>query len=256
MNTRFTLITPPEVVYRISRSLDPCKLPTWEQLLAAERGRYDDSRDVFRVLYASTSAVGAVTEVLADLRPRYDRICEIAMIQDDGDEHDSVEWHLIEIARDAMRARLNFRYLSEIAIVDRSASFVDLGTGASRSHVEQRLGLQRLKIGDFTGRDRTISRSAARIIFDGRHAGLVAPSAEHPREQTVAIFETGYRSDELRARLKVISIVQPDSAHSAFRTAVDMLLERPKFSPLVLAEDIHESAYREARFDEVPPLSA
>jgi hypothetical protein len=154
----FKLTTTPEFVYRVSRSLDPCELPTWEHLLAAERGRYDDCDDVFRVLYASTSPVGAMTEVLADLRPRYDRISEIAMIEDDEIQPHDAEMDMQLIAYNAMQARLNFRYLSEIAVVDRSASFVDLGAGVSRSRIEQHLGCQRMKIGDFTGHNRTISR--------------------------------------------------------------------------------------------------
>jgi hypothetical protein len=234
----FKVVTPPERVYRLARSLDPCKLPAWKHLLAAERGRYDDYRNVFRVLYTSTSAAGAITEVLADLRPRYDRIAEIAMIEDDDVEPYDAETYMGAIAWRAMRARLDSRYLSEIAIVDRYASFVDLGAGASRSRIELRLGVAHLKMGDFTGRHRRISRSAARMIFNDQHAGLIAPSAEQPRDHTVAIFESGYQTDKLRARLEVVSIVRPGSNHPAVQTAIGLLLGRTKFSPLILPEDV------------------
>lgn len=65
----YHLVSAPRTIYRVSRTSDPLALPAWELLRIAERGRYDDPGDLFRVLYASTSKVGALTEALADLRP-------------------------------------------------------------------------------------------------------------------------------------------------------------------------------------------
>lgn len=67
----YHLVCAPRRLYRVCRSSEPLALPAWEHLRTAERGRYDDPEDVFRVLYASTSKAGAFTEALADLRPRF-----------------------------------------------------------------------------------------------------------------------------------------------------------------------------------------
>jgi hypothetical protein len=237
MSVPYKTIAAPNVVYRVSRSVDPCLLPSWENIRVAERGRYDDPLDEFRPLYAATTPVGALTEVLADLRPRVDRMLEIALIGDDEDRDDA-RHDLIATARAAMNARLAGRYVAEIEIAGDGAGFVDLGAGVSRSRIELELAVGRLKVGDFTGQDRTLSRRAARAIFEDGHPGLIAPSAEDAHALAVAIFETGRESNEFRTALKVCSVLPANSYRNAVAAAVRSLLQIDGFSPLI-APDLH-----------------
>ncbi|HTD34865.1 MAG TPA: RES domain-containing protein [Candidatus Elarobacter sp.] len=219
----------------MSRGADPLKLPAWERLRAAERGRYDDPLDVFRALYASTSKSGALVETLADLRPRFDRMHELQAI---GGERLGFEPFRDAIGRAAasMRERLQGRYLATIRVVDRGPLFVDLAAGASRGRLEYRARTTRLKTGQLTGRDRMLPRFAARDVFDEGYAGLIMPSAESSYAHTVAVFETGYRTGCFRARLEVISVVPALSSRTAVAAAIRALLGVAAISPLVVAE--------------------
>lgn len=236
MKASYETVIAPTMVYRVSRSAEPRVLPAWGHILGSDRGRYDDPLDVYRVLYTSTSPTGALIEALADLRPRYDRITEIAMISDEQEEYEPAYLALVERARAAMAARLAARYLSGIEIVDRKPRFVDLGAGSSRSQIELDLRLGRLKVGDFTGRDRNLSRQASRAVFNAGFAGLVAPSAEDAHAHTVAIFETARDSNAFGVHLDVITTGFADVDREAAAAATATLLGTGKYSGLVCPE--------------------
>jgi RES domain len=242
MNPPYKTVAAPAVVYRVARSADPCKLPAWEHILGSVRGRYDDPLNAFRVLYTSTSPIGAVVETLADLRPRYDRIAEIATIGDEDEGCDGAYRGLVAIANIAMTARLAGRYICAIEILDREPLFVDLGTGVSRSRIELELSVERLKIGDLTGRDRNLSRQASRAIFDAGYAGLVAPSAEGPHADTVAIFETAHDTNVFCVRLNVLSARPAHLDRDTVAAAITTLLHTDEFSALVSAELLASAA--------------
>ena len=117
MSVPYVTSPPPTVVYRVSRSVDPCTLPSWTNVLAGERGRFDDPHDEFRGLYASTSPAGALTEVLADLRPRFDRMLQIAMIEGEDEVGRGARLDMVAMVRAAMEARLTGRYLPELRMI-------------------------------------------------------------------------------------------------------------------------------------------
>ena len=64
-------VRPQGAVYRIARPPDPWRWPDWAH--AGSDGtfdnRWDDPQGVYRVLYASSSKLGAFVEVLARFRP-------------------------------------------------------------------------------------------------------------------------------------------------------------------------------------------
>lgn len=228
----YKTVAPPKVVYRVSRSADPRELPAWRDILRYERGRYDDPNDGYRVFYASSSPAGALTEALADLRPCYGQRSRIAVAEGERNEAGRMCRQLIAEALEAMRRRLAHRYISVVQI-GAGASFVDLSTGASRSRIELELGSGRLKVGDFTGRDRILARSASRKVFEDGHAGLIAPSAEHSHARTVAVFETGRDSGSFRTQLDVLAVAPADGDHVAMMSALGALLRSDEFSPLI-----------------------
>lgn len=64
-------ITPDGPLYRIGRRPDPLAFPDWANVGSDGTfgNRWDDPQGVYRVLYASSSRLGALVEVLARFRP-------------------------------------------------------------------------------------------------------------------------------------------------------------------------------------------
>ena len=69
-------VYPAEAVYRVGRQPDPWAWPDWSQ--ASPDGtfgnRWDDPLAIYRVLYASSQALGALVETLSRFRPDLGRI--------------------------------------------------------------------------------------------------------------------------------------------------------------------------------------
>jgi hypothetical protein len=219
----------------VTRSADPLVLPAWKHLRIAQRGRYDDPQEFFRVLYASTSKIGAFTEALADLRPRFDHLRELRSIEG-GDARLCAVGELIASVRAKMKLELSGRYLAVIDVVDREPSFVDLAAGSSRGVLEYRLMTERLKTGQFTSRDRVLPRRASRAVYDDGLYGLIMPSAECAYAHTLALFESGYETNRFRARLDVRSVVPAISSRAAIAAAMRTLLGLKGVSPLIAPE--------------------
>ena len=66
MTPAFNTTPAPEVLFRVGRGPD---VWAWVDWAHAGRGRWDDPRSRYRVLYTSCSRLGAFLEVLAPLRP-------------------------------------------------------------------------------------------------------------------------------------------------------------------------------------------
>ncbi|HEY0394444.1 MAG TPA: RES domain-containing protein [Candidatus Elarobacter sp.] len=239
----YRLISVPALVYRVSRSPEPRALPAWEHILSSARGRYDDPLDRYRVLYASSSPVGALIETVADLRPHYQRVAEIAAVADDEEDEDAAYARLLAQTKSAMAARLAERYLSAMHVVDQGASFVDLAAGTSRSRIELEIDSGELKIGDLLGRDRMSARRASRAIYDKGHAGLMAPSAEAGDASTVAMFEAAYDSNTFRVEIRVVSTKQLDMTSDTVASAISALVPTEGFSALICPEPVHDAPH-------------
>jgi len=86
MSCDFSTVVPGSPVYRLARVPDPWTWPDWSQ--AGSGGtftsRWDDPVGVFRVLYASSSRLGALLETLARFRPDLEVVAELATIAGEG----------------------------------------------------------------------------------------------------------------------------------------------------------------------------
>lgn len=187
------------------------------------------------MLYASTSKVGAFTEALADLRPRFDHMRELRSTEG-GNARLCAAGELIASVRAKMKLALSGRYLATIGVVDRQPTFVDLAAGSSRGVLEYRLMTERLKAGQLISRDRVLPRLASRAVYDDGHYGLIMPSAECAYAHTVALFESGYETNRFRARLDVRSVVPAMSSRAAVAAALRTLLGLNGVSPLIAPE--------------------
>lgn len=81
-------VSPDGPLYRIARAPDPWAWPDWAN--AGSDGtfgnRWDDVQGVYRVLYASSSRLGAFMEVLARFQPDLHVLAELSEIDSEGSE--------------------------------------------------------------------------------------------------------------------------------------------------------------------------
>ena len=79
--------TPSGPLFRVARAPNPWAWPDWAN--AGTDGtfgnRWDDAEGVYRVLYASSSRLGALVEVLARFRPDLHVLAELSQIEGDED---------------------------------------------------------------------------------------------------------------------------------------------------------------------------
>ena len=169
-------------------------LPPWDRLRQSKRGRWDDTGDEYRVLYCSSTKVGALVEVLQDLRPNAPTRALLDEIEGDDDRPEPT---MDSIVADQLRSRR----LSVLVADQPDQRVVDIAAGPTRSHIEHALGIERTKIGDYIGGELKLTRKTSRLFFDENERGLTAPSAEHRPSNTLAIFERHSTSGNLRVDL-------------------------------------------------------
>ena len=203
----FAVAALPDRLYRVARSPDPLRLTEWLYIRQAERGRWDDTDEEYRVLYCCSTEVGAMIETLQDLRPSQTALTELDSItSDEGDVEDSVP--------SIIAGRLRNRWFATLIPGNPGHRVAAVAEKNSRIYLEDKLhdimttlGIVAIKVGDLTGSDRRLSRHASRLAYDEGHVGLVAPSAEHANSNTYALFEARPVSMELRTQLVPNSVV-------------------------------------------------
>jgi hypothetical protein len=208
------LVSPPGRLFRSTRGLDPLVLTSWDYIRRNERGRWDDTEEEYRVLYFSDSAVGAFVEVLQDLRQNGAALAALTDIEDDGGDGDDVPTDMNTVSE-----RLQSRYLATLLPTNPDERVVAIDHGATRSYIESRGLGTALKIGDFIGTSRALSRATSRVLFDYGARGICAPSAEHHPSLNLAAFETHSVSGRVRLNLTVmaadLALTLPDAVISA-----------------------------------------
>lgn len=85
---RLSCVQDPGVVYRVGFAPDPWAWSGWEYARNDGRfgGRWDDAAGEFRTVYAATTLLGCLLEVLAPLRPDPAVADELAHIDDESDD--------------------------------------------------------------------------------------------------------------------------------------------------------------------------
>ncbi len=78
MTCGFDTLPAPEALFRVGRMPDVWRWADWSHM---GRGRWDDPRGLYRVLYASCSRLGAFLEVLAPLRPDPELAAQLGRIR-------------------------------------------------------------------------------------------------------------------------------------------------------------------------------
>ncbi len=124
-------ISPDGPLYRLARRPDPWAWPDWANVGSDGTfgNRWDDPRGVYRVLYASSSRLGALMEVLARFRPD-PQVLEVLKEIEDGDAP------LFEPPGELDVAWLRNRCLG---VAQAEGEFVDVGHSQSLARLREAL---------------------------------------------------------------------------------------------------------------------
>lgn len=189
-------VSPDKPLYRIARLPDPWAWPDWANVGndGTFGNRWDDPQGLYRVLYASSSKLGAFMEVLARFRPDPHILEALKEIEDeDGPAFQSpgeldVAW-------------LRNRCLGDAEV---TGDFVDVGHGASLAHLRSALASRVLHHGldDLDAAavrlsaPRRFTQEISRYVYDRstpegqrRFAGIAYRSRLGDEFQNWAIFE-------------------------------------------------------------------
>jgi RES domain len=214
------------VVYRVGRKEDPWAWPDWS--FADTDGtfgnRWDDPRGQYRVLYASTSRLGAYVEVLSRFR------------HDEGltDELDAIgpasEFPPSTVPPSWYEERLISR-----AVL--SGSFADIGTSQWISHLNQSevkdrvvgMGFDEIDASVLrVGTPRRVTQEISRYVYDlstpyglPRFAGITYGSRYGDDFRNWAVFEPASPHEERPFHVVVRDPVRPDD--SDFKAACELL---------------------------------
>lgn len=124
-------IKPAGPLYRIARPPDPWQWPDWSNLGTDGTfgNRWDDPQGVFRVVYASSSRLGAYMEVLARFRPDPSILVALAAIE--GEEE----------PRGRLPGELDEEWLANrcLGTAQCESDFVDLGHSVTLARLREAL---------------------------------------------------------------------------------------------------------------------
>lgn len=205
----------PEFVYRVCWGDNPLSFAPMDRIRKGP-GRFDDPKFEYRVHYTAETMVGAYIEVMAGLRAEASAMADYNAIVGDDD---------LRPMEQAIDELLEPRSAS-LLIVPHRDELVDLAAPRSRSQLEPRLGVTKLKGGDFTASDYTLSRRASRLLFEANMAGLAIGSAEagagYPFN-CYSVFEHARDAETLRVDFVARSVTPALQEHVALQEAIERL---------------------------------
>ncbi len=193
MTPKPALVRPDGPVHRVARGSDIWAWPDWHYATADGTfgNRWDDPNGEFRVLYASSTAFGALLETLAPFRPDLEQLATLEEIDDD---------HLHVEAGTVPSSWLEQRWIGEAEL---TGSYVDVGTADTLAWLRPRLASRATELGiedvDAAtirlGAPRTFTQAISRLIYEyplpdgGRPSGLRYRSRYDDNTINWAVFE-------------------------------------------------------------------
>ena len=168
------LVQPDGPVYRVARGPDVWAWPDWDYATADGTfgNRWDDPNGEFRVLYASSTAFGALLETLAPFRPDLELL---ALLEGIDDDHRHVE------AGTVPSPWLEERWIGEAEL---TGPYVDVGAADTLAWLRSRLASRATDLGieevDAAtvrlGAPRAFTQAIARLVYEYQLDDGVGPS--------------------------------------------------------------------------------
>lgn len=209
-------VSPEEPLHRIARRPDPWAWPDWANVGSDGTfgNRWDDPLGIYRVLYASSSKLGALIEVLARFRP--DPHVQAGLMQIEGEDEDDLQ----------LPGVLDATWLENrcLGVVQLTGDFVDVGHSESLAHLRAALSSRALHHGldDLDAAairlaaPRRFTQEISRYVYDRstprgqrRFSGIAYRSRLGDEFQNWAIFETAGRTVPWEATPEVVAL-EPD----------------------------------------------
>lgn len=219
--------TPAGPLYRVARPPDPWQWPDWSNVGSDGTfgNRWDDPRGVFRVVYASSSRLGAYMEVLARFRPDPDIVA--AMTEIEGNDGAPIQ----------SPGELGDEWLANrcLGVAHFEGAFVDVGHSVSLARLRTALaarlvhhGLSDLDAAAIRlSAPRRFTQEISRYVYDRStatrtrgFAGLAYRSRLGDEFQNWAIFESADGALPFVTKPEVLAI---DANDPDFRCALDRL---------------------------------
>lgn len=213
--------TPAGIVHRVGYSPDPWRWTPWE--FAPFEGRWDDSEDLFRVIYAGDSLLACLIEVLAPFRPDPAVLAELDEIAGDPADDDHVGLAPGVVPRSWVARR-------SVGTATMSGVFVDVGAKETLAWLRPRMAARLVHYGvpDLDGAairstvPRRLTREIAHVLYDARlgddrMADGVRFESRHGNDLVVwAVFERPAAGDDDHSRLladRTAGPLEPDDPH-------------------------------------------
>jgi hypothetical protein len=200
-----SVVTPPRVVYRVARGLDPFEPPDWSY--AGDHGTFDNRFDDpgaersipeaerFRVIYCATSRAAAFGETIARFRPDLELLAKLEEIEDDEPKSPEPQGGVVpeewRLSRRLGATRL-----------DESLRFVDVDVAQTLqvlrrvlASIAASLGVSDIDLGAIAGPNRRLTQEVVRYVYEQRdptgeplYGGIRYLSRLNPEWELWAIF--------------------------------------------------------------------
>jgi RES domain len=190
----------PDVLFRVARKPE---VWAWTDLQYTGQGRWDDPQKSYRVLYASTSALGAYLEKLSQFRPDLKLLAEFGKIRANDRGAPSTApagtlpggWR----ARHLLGKGLTDGVNAPLVAVGKAQSLATLRTALAPE--AEGLGIREIDAGvirlDLSAEFRRLTQAISRFIFEQRgrsgaqYGGIVYLSQHADDVTNCALFERG-----------------------------------------------------------------
>jgi len=159
-------------IWRLGHARNPCGFVP--RTLCKGHHRFDDPQKSYRTLYGARLPITCLRELLADLRPNPKALQEFAQVLNDGADDAltiagvvSSEWrraHVLVWAEVEFQ-KGRFVALEAPAVLERLAQI--------HKPLLQRFGIKKLELNNVRSRQRLLTQSLARTLYDEGNAGIL-----------------------------------------------------------------------------------
>jgi hypothetical protein len=177
---------PAQSLYRIGRSPHPARFPPLE---FQGKGRFDDPRREYRVLYAAEQRRGAFVETLASFRPDLDLIARAHRLQPTDPDYAMPTMGTVpDEYFDKQICRLRLSPGQTWLDLRSPETHQWLRTSLASSLVALGIGVK-FAWGELLGDRLEITQAVSRLSYESGHQGMVFPSSHDPALDCWVVFE-------------------------------------------------------------------
>ncbi len=201
--SEIVLAKSPNSLYRVSFTENSLALTPREIVQEKPLNRFDDPKQEYRVLYASTSRPGAMVETLQDLRPSLAALNALQRVM-----QNDIGYAVSESKHSSVSDPWILQRYSGIIVSERPLKLVDLSDQRTITALREpladvalRRGMTDISAASFMGSDRQFTTAVSRVLFEmaERYDGVYFQSALGAPYTNVGFFAYVRERRPLRA---------------------------------------------------------